>query len=92
MGPNTYIVYILANQKNGTLYIGVTGNPVGRVWQHREGRFEGFTKRHGVTRLVWYAAFDDVTAAITGHVIGRARLGRCTISAGCNPWCLRSTS
>lgn len=35
---------------------------------------------------------DDVTAAITGHVIGRARLGRCTISAGCNPWCLRSTS
>ena len=65
MRPKTYIVYILASQKNGTLYIGVTGNPVGRVWQHREGWFEGFTKRYGVTRLVWYAAFDDVTAAIT---------------------------
>lgn len=64
MGPKTYIVYILASQKNGTLYIGVTGNPVGRLWQHREGWFEGFTKRYGVTRLVWYTAFDDVTAAI----------------------------
>ena len=65
MGPKTYIVYVLASQKNGTLYIGVTGDPAGRISQHRDGWFEGFTKRYGVKRLVWYEAHDDPSAAIT---------------------------
>jgi putative endonuclease len=41
----TYWVYILASQRNGTLYIGVTGNLSRRVWEHREGLIEGFTKQ-----------------------------------------------
>ncbi len=45
-------VYILASDRNGTLYIGVTSNLVGRVMQHREGTFGGFTTRYAVTRLV----------------------------------------
>lgn len=47
-------VYILASQRNGTLYIGVTSNLVQRIWQHREGVVEGFTQQYGVKMLVWY--------------------------------------
>jgi len=64
MGPKTFIVYILASRKNGTLYIGVSGQPEQRIWQHREGWFEGFTKRYGVKRLVWYEFHEDASAAI----------------------------
>ena len=48
-------VYILASRRNGTLYIGVTSDLVQRVWQHKNDFAEGFTKRYGVHRLVWYA-------------------------------------
>jgi putative endonuclease len=51
-------VYMLASQRNGTLYIGVTSNIEQRVWQHRAEVFEGFTKRYRVHRLV-YAEFHD---------------------------------
>ena len=57
-------VYILANRRNGTLYVGVTSNLVQRVWQHREGCVDGFTKRYGVHRLVWYERHDDMESAI----------------------------
>ena len=57
-------VYMLASQRNGTLYIGVTSNIEQRVWQHRAKVFEGFTKRYGVKRLVYYEVFEDVLAAI----------------------------
>lgn len=43
-------VYILASQRNGTLYIGVTSNLIQRIWQHREGVVEGFTQQYGVKR------------------------------------------
>ena len=46
-------VYILASDRNGTLYIGVTSDLVGRTWQHREHMADGFTKQYDVTRLVW---------------------------------------
>ncbi len=59
-----YYVYILASRRNGTLYTGVTSNLVQRVWQHREGAADGFTKEHGVGRLVWFEQHDDVEAAI----------------------------
>ena len=49
-----FYVYILTSQRNGTLYIGMTDDLVRRVWQHREGTIEGFTRQHGVTMLVWY--------------------------------------
>ena len=60
----TYYVYILASKRNGTIYIGVTNNLAERVWQHREGLSPGFTKKHGVTRLVYYEVFEDIHAAI----------------------------
>ena len=47
-------VYILASQRNGTLYIGVTSDLLARVWQHRSDLVEGFTKRYVVHTLVWY--------------------------------------
>ena len=57
-------VYIMASQRNGTLYIGVTSDLPGRVWQHKEGTFDGFTKRYGCRTLVWYAIYDRVEDAI----------------------------
>lgn len=57
-------VYILANQPNGTLYIGVTSNLVQRVWQHRHELVEGFTKQYGVHKLVWYEAHATMESAI----------------------------
>lgn len=57
-------VYILASQRNGTLYVGVTANLVQRVWQHKEGVVEGFTKRYGVKTLVWYEMHASMPEAI----------------------------
>ena len=59
-----YYVYILASKKNGTLYVGVTNDVVRRVHEHKEGLAEGFTKRHGVKRLVHFEIFDSVETAI----------------------------
>jgi len=58
------IVYILASRKNGTLYIGMTSSPAVRMWQHRNELLEGFTKRHGVHRLVWYEVHPTAPSAI----------------------------
>jgi putative endonuclease len=55
---------MMANRKNGAIYIGVTGNAVARISQHKTEYFEGFTKRYGIKRLVWYEAFEDARAAI----------------------------
>jgi putative endonuclease len=57
-------VYIMASGRNGTLYIGVTSNLIQRVWQHREGVADGFTKKHGCKLLVWFERFDDIEEAI----------------------------
>lgn len=56
--------YILASKRNGTLYVGVTSNLIGRVWQHREHLLDGFTKTHEVSMLVWYEIHDTMDAAI----------------------------
>jgi putative endonuclease len=56
-------VYIMANRKNGTIYIGVTSDLVGRVYEHREGLVSGFTKRYGCKLLVWYEAHGDLQDA-----------------------------
>ena len=56
-------VYIMANRKNGTIYIGVTSDLVKRAWEHREGEVSGFTKKHGCKLLVWFEAFDDIQQA-----------------------------
>ena len=57
-------VYILASQRNGTLYIGVTSDLVRRIWQHREGLAEGFSKDYGCHSLVWYEQHEEMSAAI----------------------------
>ncbi|WP_226469160.1 GIY-YIG nuclease family protein [Luteimonas panaciterrae] len=57
-------VYILASDRNGTLYTGVTSNLIARTWQHREHVVDGFTKRYGIARLVWYELHSTMEAAI----------------------------
>ncbi|MCQ8105470.1 GIY-YIG nuclease family protein [Methylomonas sp. SURF-2] len=57
-------VYILASQRNGTLYIGVTSNLLQRIWQHKEDLVEGFTKQYRVHTLVYYELHADMNAAI----------------------------
>jgi putative endonuclease len=59
-----YWVYILASRLGGTLYIGVTNDLVRRVYEHREGLAEGFTRKHAVHRLIYFEQFDDVENAI----------------------------
>ena len=56
-------VYVMASRRNGTLYIGVTSDLIRRVWQHREGIIEGFTKEYGCKTLVWYQAFSSIEDA-----------------------------
>ena len=56
-------VYIMASGRNGTIYIGVTSGLVKRVWQHRTGAIDGFTKEYGCCLLVWYEAHDSIEAA-----------------------------
>tara|TARA_B100000614_G_scaffold63322_1_gene56168 strand:+ start:184 stop:474 length:291 start_codon:yes stop_codon:yes gene_type:complete len=53
-------LYILASKRNGTLYLGVTSDLPVRIWQHRIGAIEGFTKKYGCTRLVWCAHFENL--------------------------------
>jgi len=57
-------VYIMTNKPNGTLYVGVTNDLARRAWEHREGVADGFTKRYGLKRLVYYECHDDIVAAI----------------------------
>lgn len=57
-------VYILSSQRNGTLYIGVTSDLIKRIYQHREGLADGFTKRYKVHHLVWYEIHERMETAI----------------------------
>jgi predicted GIY-YIG superfamily endonuclease len=57
-------VYILANRRLGTLYIGVTSNLTGRIWQHRQAVVAGFASNYGVKRLVWFELADCMASAI----------------------------
>jgi putative endonuclease len=59
-----YYIYIMTN-RSGTLYVGVTNDLERRVWEHKEGAVDGFTKRYGITRLVYYETTSDVEAAIS---------------------------
>ncbi|MFO1088704.1 MAG: GIY-YIG nuclease family protein [Hyphomicrobiales bacterium] len=59
-----YSVYIVSSGRNGTLYVGMTNELARRMHEHREGLVAGFTKRYGVSRLVWYEAHEDVREAI----------------------------
>jgi len=58
-------VYILASQRNGTLYIGVTSDLVKRGWEHRNNVVAGFTQKYAVHQLVYYELHGDMMSAIT---------------------------
>lgn len=60
----SFFVYILASRKHGTLYVGVTNDLARRVFEHKERLADGFTARHGVTRLVYFETFDRIIDAI----------------------------
>ena len=57
-------VYIVANRRNGAIYAGVTSDLPGRIWQHREGIIEGFSKRYGCKMLVWFEQHETMEPAI----------------------------
>jgi len=61
---NQYYVYILASDRNGTLYVGVTSDLVKRVYEHRSDSVDGFTKEHQIHQLVYYEITNDVNSAI----------------------------
>ena len=61
---NQYYVYILASQRNGTLYVGITSNIVSRIEQHKKKQNRGFTSKYNVNRLVYYEAHLMATDAI----------------------------
>lgn len=58
-------VYIMASQKNGTLYIGVTSDLVQRIWQHRNSQADGFTKKYAIHTLVWFEPHVAMESAIS---------------------------
>ena len=57
-------VYILASRRNGTLYVGVTGDLIKRIYEHKSEKYGGFTKKYKVKDLVYYEIFDEITEAI----------------------------
>lgn len=59
-----YYVYILSSKKHGVLYIGVTGNLIKRIYEHKENIEEGFTKKYSVHNLVYYEQTSNVNEAI----------------------------
>ena len=60
-----YYVYILASQRNGTLYIGITSDLTRRIWEHKTKLIKGFTSKYGVNQLVYYEEYQDVSMAIS---------------------------
>jgi putative endonuclease len=57
-------VYLLTNRSHGTFYVGVTSDLIARLYQHRAGTFDGFTKRYGIWRLVWFEVHETMDSAI----------------------------
>jgi putative endonuclease len=58
-------VYMLASERNGTIYIGVTSDLPKRIWQHKNDLVDGFTKKYAVHCLVYYELHNDIASAIT---------------------------
>jgi putative endonuclease len=59
-----YFIYMLASKRNGTLYVGVTNDLLRRALEHKDKLVPGFTKRYGVSILVWYEIHGDINTAI----------------------------
>jgi putative endonuclease len=61
---NQYYVYILASQRNGTLYVGMTNDLVRRCYEHKHDMVDGFTKKYQVHILVYFEMHNDVSEAL----------------------------
>lgn len=59
-----FYVYMLSNKRNGTLYIGMTSDLIKRIYEHKSNLVDGFTKKYGVHRLVWYEVHSTARTAI----------------------------
>jgi putative endonuclease len=57
-------VYIITNKRYGTLYVGVTSELWSRIWAHKSGHFEGFSKQYALSLLVWYENHPTMASAI----------------------------
>ena len=64
MTSKTYYVYILANKRNGTLYVGVTDNLQRRVFEHKNNLVKGFTQKYNIHNLVYYEETNNINIAI----------------------------
>jgi putative endonuclease len=64
-----YYTYILTNKRNGTFYVGVTNNLQRRIFEHKEKKIEGFSKKYGLTILLYYESYEDVRDAIAREKI-----------------------
>ena len=60
----SYFVYIMYNNPRGSLYVGVTNDLIRRVYQHKEGIMEGFTKKYNLKKLVYYEVYEEILYAI----------------------------
>ncbi len=62
---SSFYVYILTSARDGTLYTGITNNLIRRVYEHKSGGIEGFTKKYKTNKLVYFEETPDVQSAIT---------------------------
>ncbi|MBZ0265684.1 GIY-YIG nuclease family protein [bacterium] len=60
----TFYVYIMASQRNGTLYTGMTSDLFRRVWEHKNKKVKGFTEEHNIQYLVYYEVHDSFETAV----------------------------
>ena len=84
---NYFFVYILTNQRNGTLYIGVTNDLKRRIYEHKNKKVEGFTNKYGLKILVYYEIHENIESAITRekHIKKWKRLWKLRIIEEKNP-------
>ena len=65
MANKHYYVYIMASKQLGMLYIGVTSNLIKRVYEHKNDLVDGFSKKYGIHRLVWFEMHESAESAIS---------------------------
>jgi predicted GIY-YIG superfamily endonuclease len=80
-------IYIMASQRNGTLYTGVTGYLAQRVWQHKQAATPGFTQRYGCRTLVYYEVLPTMLEAIAREkqIKAGSRRAKLSLVEGMNP-------
>ena len=80
-------IYILFNNRNGTLYTGVTSDLVKRIYEHKNKLADGFTKRYGVDKLGYYEIFENITEAIKREkqIKGGSRADKINLIENMNP-------